>query len=450
MVSMLEQVIVDATALKEAAIKNAENIILEKYAIELKEAVDSILEQDEPDLGGMENDPMGGLGALPGMPPTEDPLAQKLPMAATDGEKACPCPENDQEIEINFDQLTQQMNGGDNLEQNNELPGQMGELKPEEDATMMEEDTSGIQVPAQLGPELHMYHMNMGDAVYKVGSLASAGKPVPPDLLDSAISSLESLKGRIQEPEEQQELEGLVSQLQQLQGTQNAGTPEGEPQPTREGDYNQTLFEDDEELTEEFLDSVLETLEVEMNVVPHGHIGHANSAERVDAGQVELARTQDTKVAEEMKTLKKAFDKLQESQKKLEKENKTLKLDYNKVREIALDSNKKQKEINLENAKLVYENRALKSDSLNERQKSIIVEAISKVGSVDEAKIVFETMIKNSNGSGAKTPNTLTEALKVGKNNTITLVRPTNNVNESKNSPQKDRMLKLAGIKNNS
>ena len=39
MSSMLEQAIIDAAKLKEAAIKNAENILLEKYASELKEAV---------------------------------------------------------------------------------------------------------------------------------------------------------------------------------------------------------------------------------------------------------------------------------------------------------------------------------------------------------------------------------------------------------------------------
>ena len=47
MSSLLEQAIVDAQALKEAAIKNAETAILNKYSSDIKEAVESLLEQEE-------------------------------------------------------------------------------------------------------------------------------------------------------------------------------------------------------------------------------------------------------------------------------------------------------------------------------------------------------------------------------------------------------------------
>ena len=46
MSSMLEQAIVDAAALREAALKNAEQSIIEKYAPQIKEAVNSLLEGD--------------------------------------------------------------------------------------------------------------------------------------------------------------------------------------------------------------------------------------------------------------------------------------------------------------------------------------------------------------------------------------------------------------------
>ena len=45
MSKMLEQAIIDAEALKDAALKNAESIILEKYSLEVKEAVDNLLEE---------------------------------------------------------------------------------------------------------------------------------------------------------------------------------------------------------------------------------------------------------------------------------------------------------------------------------------------------------------------------------------------------------------------
>ena len=53
--SLLKQAIVDAANLKEAALKNAEQMILEKYSNEIKSAVDTLLEQEEEgglDLGG--------------------------------------------------------------------------------------------------------------------------------------------------------------------------------------------------------------------------------------------------------------------------------------------------------------------------------------------------------------------------------------------------------------
>ncbi len=50
MSSMLEQAIIDAEALKEAALKNAEQAIIEKYSEEVKSAVDNLLEQDDPAL----------------------------------------------------------------------------------------------------------------------------------------------------------------------------------------------------------------------------------------------------------------------------------------------------------------------------------------------------------------------------------------------------------------
>ena len=50
MSTLLEQAIVDAEALKEAAIKNAEAAIIEKYSSEVKDAVNSLLEQEEETL----------------------------------------------------------------------------------------------------------------------------------------------------------------------------------------------------------------------------------------------------------------------------------------------------------------------------------------------------------------------------------------------------------------
>ena len=62
MSNMLEQAIIDAKTLREAAVKNAESAIIEKYSAEVKTAVEKLLEQED-DLGLGSADPMDALGA---------------------------------------------------------------------------------------------------------------------------------------------------------------------------------------------------------------------------------------------------------------------------------------------------------------------------------------------------------------------------------------------------
>jgi len=96
MSSMLEQAIIDATALKEAAIKNAEAAIIEKYAPEVKRAVETLLEQPEDDPLGM--DPMAA--EQPG-----EEVDVDLPQAGAEGHDLCPCPESDEPVEFSIDDL---------------------------------------------------------------------------------------------------------------------------------------------------------------------------------------------------------------------------------------------------------------------------------------------------------------------------------------------------------
>ena len=91
MSSMLEQAIVDAKALKEAAIKSAETELLQKYSEEMKEAVTSLLEV-EADLS------MGADAAMP----------SEAPPSYAGGENLCPCPEDEEEFVVDFSQLRAQ------------------------------------------------------------------------------------------------------------------------------------------------------------------------------------------------------------------------------------------------------------------------------------------------------------------------------------------------------
>ena len=92
MSNLLEQALVDAKALKEAAVKSAENELLEKYADEMRSAVSRLLEQEEEAL--TEEMAMGsGMGPEMAAP------------SYLSGERLCPCPEDDEPQEIDFAQL---------------------------------------------------------------------------------------------------------------------------------------------------------------------------------------------------------------------------------------------------------------------------------------------------------------------------------------------------------
>ncbi len=89
--SLLDQAIIDAKELREAALRSAEQSILDKYAPEVRKAVDSMLSEQEDMMGG----DLGG---------EEAPVTSiDAPLAAAEGEKLCPCPDEDDEVEVEID-----------------------------------------------------------------------------------------------------------------------------------------------------------------------------------------------------------------------------------------------------------------------------------------------------------------------------------------------------------
>jgi len=96
---MLEQAVIDAEALKEAAVKNAEQTILEKYSSEIGAAVEALLEQDEEEMD-LEADQ-----EAPVDQEDREDVIDQLDMAATEGEELCHCPEADEPIELDLDAL---------------------------------------------------------------------------------------------------------------------------------------------------------------------------------------------------------------------------------------------------------------------------------------------------------------------------------------------------------
>lgn len=88
MSNLLKEAMVDAKALREAALKNAESTIINKYSEEVRSTLEQLLEQEEDALGGF-GDLGGGDAALTAE--AEEPVAEgedvdpTIPLAATDG-----------------------------------------------------------------------------------------------------------------------------------------------------------------------------------------------------------------------------------------------------------------------------------------------------------------------------------------------------------------------------
>ena len=95
MSSLLEEAIVDATALKAAALKNAEAAVLERYSSEVRDSLDALLEQE----GG---DPLG-LDEEEGAPEASTVFLEDVPYAFQNEE--IDAPGEEELVEIDFDEL---------------------------------------------------------------------------------------------------------------------------------------------------------------------------------------------------------------------------------------------------------------------------------------------------------------------------------------------------------
>ena len=137
MSSLLEEAIVDAKALKEAALKNAENAVLEKYSVEVKDAIGALLEQEMDDDLGLEETTDEGEDLME--------FAKDLPYAHQNEELEAP-PENEI-VEIDFDSLKARLDEENEVVESSDLIDAT-ELAEEitkqemEDAAMADQDSA--------------------------------------------------------------------------------------------------------------------------------------------------------------------------------------------------------------------------------------------------------------------------------------------------------------------
>ena len=144
---MLEQAIIDAKSLKEAAVKTAEEELLKKYSSQIKEAVENLLEQDEDPLTLDEEVPTE----------TED-VVEELEMKALDGESNSDLEEGEM-VELDLDALKE------------ELEAATAELHEEEGSAELQEE-SGEEVVKEdveeVSEEIEITEENIADAIEEI------------------------------------------------------------------------------------------------------------------------------------------------------------------------------------------------------------------------------------------------------------------------------------------
>ncbi|MAH46674.1 hypothetical protein CMI37_12660 [Candidatus Pacearchaeota archaeon] len=384
MSNLLKEAIIDAQALKEAALKNAEAAIIDKYSDEVKQTIEHLLEQDElaADLGA-------GLGGMPDLaPPAEAPepsrdlTDDRIPLAATDnlgdeeGKNLEDMPEEGEEVEFN-------VNLGALQEAIQELKG---EMDASEEIELTEEDLTAL-----LSGE----------------TLEETAKPDFLDLDDDGDTD-EPMTQAAEEAEELDEDDSSV-----------IDTAANKP------------FEINED---ELVDAIMEKLTVDMSAQLAGWAGRSAESTKYEM-EKELSRRRSTDQLEDLEPLRKAAEELTF-------ENKQLKQQVLQYKEALGELKSTLVETNLSNARLLYTNRVLRNISLNERQKERIVESISNAGSVAEAKTIYDTLQSTVAAAPKRSPQSLSEAI----TRRSSVIRATRQESTS-SDPHLDRMKKLAGIK---
>ena len=413
---LLEQAIVDAQALRDAAFKSAQATLLEKYAPQIKEAVQQLLEQepkkdDPPDpnapLGADTPSPSDALAGGQSAAPTTDfggssetsmgkgvvaKTAEDLPASFTGKEKLCACPDDDEEVEIEIDltALASKLSGDDDTEDDTFADGVEGQ------------PASSMQMQESLINESDdVFEDAAGDTNMVPESFELEEDLTEEEVFEEAENMLDEIDlseiFNMEESEVEEVVKLTPDVMQKMKASKGEKStalgPTGLVKLPPKKPKNPELKKDLEE--EDKSESDLGSLSVKKGIDDNPKVTRAD----VLAGRgVEL---KESKVISQTKELIKASSALlKEVENKDVKINKLLE-ENNKLSSTVEEMSahfKKLEEVNLVSARLFYENQVLKSASLNERQKTHIVEAISKADSVNEAKTVYETLINSVGG----------------------------------------------------
>jgi len=408
MYNILEQAIVDAKVLREAALKNAETAVLERYSDEVKGAIDIMLEAE--------------VETVEEAIITPSSESSEPALAAAEGENLCGCPDEEEEVEweLSLDDLkamSDAMPEGEPVGQ----PALAGEFGVEE-----EEDEFALQESEELDEEIDLVFEDDEKEEEEDEPSGEAGSSRKRSMRDR-YSNQKSPRAL----EEKELEEGAKPDFLDLDKDGDKKEPMKDAAKKSSDEE-----EEEEELDEEMVREIVEELVVDISPQKGGWAGTPESVVRHQEEQ-ELARLTGTEAKEHNDALTAANQELSEALKASE-------ADSEKLKQLIYDLKGKLDESILSNAKLLYTNQTLTSASLNERQKNRIVESIQDADSVEEAKVIYETLQSAAGPSTRKNPKSLSEAIS----------RPSLNVprrrreNSRGESVVKNRFQKLAGIKN--
>jgi hypothetical protein len=425
--NILEQAIIDAKALREAALKNAETSILEKYSAEVRGAIDVMLEAEMEDESIMEQE----------MVSPEEEMAS-APLAAAEGEELCGCPDQDEEVEWEL-----------SLDDLRAMSDDMGEVPMTQDELAVdfgaeeEEDEFALQESEELDEEIDLVFEDEEKEEDEDEPSGEAGSSRKRSMRDRYSSQKSPRALEEKEEDKKPDFLDLDKDGDKDEPMSTAGKDRKDRMRSRNAQSSGSIrgvtreSKDEEiDLDEDMVREIVEELVVDIAPTKSGWAGTPESVVRYQEEQ-ELARLQGTEAKEENDALIAAAKELSEAKKAIETENE-------KLKQLIYDLKGKLDESILSNAKLLYTNQTLTSASLNERQKNRIVESIQDADSVEEAKVIFETL-QSAAGPSRRKPKSLSEVI----SRPSLQVSRRRNENKGRASVAKNRFQKLAGIKNN-
>lgn len=393
MPSLLEEAILDAKLLREAALKTAENQIIEQYSEQVRSAMNALLEQEDP-----VEDPLGEM---------EDPLSTE----EAEGDA--------QEVKIPESAL------GKKIEK--AIEEMAGSEEESGDESMVELDLNALREMLELA-EMDEEQLE---------------EEVAEDVLDEEVEIKEGVINEIDSDwiyteYKCHELPELIKRLETdpIYDEEERQFFIWSAQSRYDSDCSDS--DDSEEVLQE---------ELVVDITDGDFTGWAGRPEhdRQRQQKINLARLADTKQKEEFAKLQQGMKDLAGISESLKKENTKLSEKNQTLLETIEALKERLEDTALLNAKLLYQNKVLTNESLNTRQKNSIVESIQKANTTSDAKVIYETLqsAASAGSVGSSRKESLHEAINRPSH---TVTRRTTN-NDSLLNEMTDRFQLLAGIK---